>query len=57
MKIWFDTFRSQNFGKANIFINSDPEFWEFTFHHHGVYDLPAIISKVSLSTILKTRFE
>jgi len=56
--VWMGNIRGNNYGSEHRTLNSsDSEFWKFTFHHFGTYDLPAIIDKVtSVSGYSKLNF-
>ncbi|XP_055839358.1 lipase 3-like [Episyrphus balteatus] len=45
--VWMGNVRGNRYSKNHTSLNSDyQEFWDFTFHEMGKYDLPAIIDYV-----------
>ncbi|CAH0715862.1 unnamed protein product, partial [Brenthis ino] len=50
--IWFGNVRGNRYSRRHITLNPDrdPTFWNFSFHEHGYYDLPAIINTILKKT-------
>ncbi|KAI4494865.1 hypothetical protein M0804_001066 [Polistes exclamans] len=46
--VWLGNFRGNVYTKAHVNMSTaDPNFWEFSFHELGIYDLPAMISYIT----------
>ncbi|XP_041969049.1 lipase 1-like [Aricia agestis] len=44
--VWLANFRGTVYSSHENYTKNDCRFWEFSFHEHGKYDLPATIDKV-----------
>ncbi|XP_023337599.1 lipase member K [Eurytemora carolleeae] len=45
--VWLGNVRGNRYGSEHTKLSDlEPDFWKFTFHHFGTYDIPAIIEKV-----------
>uniref|UniRef100_A0A8D8ZV49 Lipase 1 n=2 Tax=Cacopsylla melanoneura TaxID=428564 RepID=A0A8D8ZV49_9HEMI len=45
--VWVGNFRGNNNGKRHVNMTSDNEdFWKFSFHELGIYDLPAFVDYI-----------
>lgn len=46
--VWLGNSRGNKYSRRHLYMdpNSDPLFWEFSFHEHAVYDLPATIDTI-----------
>lgn len=46
--VWAGNVRGNKYGRNNIYLNpdTDKEFWNFSFHEYGFYDLAAIIDTI-----------
>ncbi|CAH2088382.1 unnamed protein product [Euphydryas editha] len=44
--VWLTNFRGNIYTAHKNYTRNDPKFWEYSFHEHGKYDLPACIDKV-----------
>ncbi|XP_034831832.1 lipase 1-like [Maniola hyperantus] len=46
--VWIGNTRGNRYARRHVYLNPDEdvEFWDFSFHEHGFYDLPAIIDFV-----------
>ncbi|CAK1554548.1 unnamed protein product [Leptosia nina] len=46
--VWFANVRGNIYSRRHIHLNPDvdKDFWEFSFHEHGYYDLAAIIDRI-----------
>lgn len=44
--VWLANFRGNIYTSHRNYTRNDPKFWEYSFHEHGKYDLPACIDKV-----------
>lgn len=42
--VWIGNARGNVYSRKHISLSTnDPKFWEYSFHEHGIYDLPAMI--------------
>ncbi|XP_063239096.1 lipase 3-like [Bacillus rossius redtenbacheri] len=45
--VWLGNFRGTNYAKKHVSLNlTDKQFWDFSWHELGVYDLPAMVDYV-----------
>nr|XP_012138723.1 PREDICTED: lipase 3-like isoform X2 [Megachile rotundata] len=45
--VWFGNFRGNTYSRAHVSLSiSDLQFWEFSWHESGIYDLPAMITYI-----------
>ncbi|XP_026490165.1 lipase 3-like [Vanessa tameamea] len=44
--VWLANLRGTIYSSHQNYTKNNPKFWEFSFHEHGKYDLPASIDKV-----------
>ncbi|XP_062141905.1 lipase 1-like [Drosophila sulfurigaster albostrigata] len=45
--IWLMNIRGNRYSRKHIrYATSDRQFWDFSFHEHGVYDIPAVIDYI-----------
>ncbi|CAH2096572.1 unnamed protein product [Euphydryas editha] len=46
--VWLGNCRGNRYSRRHVYLDpdNDPLFWEFSFHEHAVYDLPAIIDTI-----------
>ncbi|CAG9128644.1 unnamed protein product [Plutella xylostella] len=44
--VWIANFRGTMYSSHKTLPKSDAQFWDFSFHEHGKYDLPATIDKI-----------
>ncbi|XP_064072778.1 lipase 1-like [Vanessa tameamea] len=46
--VWLGNCRGNRYARRHTYLDPDKDssFWDFSFHDHGVYDLPAIIDKI-----------
>ncbi|CAG5057873.1 unnamed protein product [Parnassius apollo] len=44
--VWIGNLRGNYYTSHQNLTRSDPKFWEYSFHEHGKYDVPAQIDKV-----------
>ncbi|KAL1458913.1 hypothetical protein WDU94_010937 [Cyamophila willieti] len=45
--LWFGTYRGTNYGRKHVNLTTkDKQFWDFSFHEIGYYDLPAMIDHI-----------
>lgn len=43
--VWLGNFRGSKYSLNHTFLNvSTSKFWDFSFHEHGLYDLPATLN-------------
>lgn len=54
--VWVGNSRGSRYSRRHLFLdsNTDKEFWDFSFHELGYYDLPAMIDFVLDNTGTKT---
>ncbi|XP_012231415.1 lipase 3 [Linepithema humile] len=48
--IWLGNFRGNTYSRAHISLSpssSNAQFWDFSFHEMGIYDLPAMITYIT----------
>lgn len=46
--VWLGNIRGNTYSRAHVhLLPSDSEFWNFSFHEMGMYDLPAMISYIT----------
>ncbi|XP_072747886.1 lysosomal acid lipase/cholesteryl ester hydrolase-like [Anoplolepis gracilipes] len=46
--VWLGNFRGNTYSRAHISLSpSQKEFWDFSFHEMGIYDLPAMITYIT----------
>lgn len=49
--VWIGNFRGNTFSRRHAVLNpNSPEFWTFSWHEMGVYDLPALIDYILQQT-------
>ncbi|XP_017075098.1 lipase 3 [Drosophila eugracilis] len=49
--VWMANVRGNTYSKRHVrYTSDDPEFWDFSFHEMGVYDVPSIIDFVLMRT-------
>ncbi|XP_063627340.1 lipase 1-like [Cydia splendana] len=50
--VWAGNTRGNKYGRRHVKLNpdTDPAFWNYTFHEHGVYDLAAITDYILNAT-------
>ncbi|KAF2892874.1 hypothetical protein ILUMI_13300, partial [Ignelater luminosus] len=49
--VWLGNFRGSRYSKSHIYLKSnESEFWDFTFHEIGTYDLPAQLNLIYKNT-------
>ncbi|CAG5038335.1 unnamed protein product [Parnassius apollo] len=50
--IWFGNSRGNQYSRRHVSLNPDLDdiFWDFSFHEHGHYDLPAVIDTILVNT-------
>ncbi|XP_044010331.1 lipase 3-like [Aphidius gifuensis] len=42
--VWLGNYRGTNYGRSHIKLSpNDKKFWDFSFHEHGYYDVPASV--------------
>uniref|UniRef100_A0A8D8S4H0 Lipase 1 n=1 Tax=Cacopsylla melanoneura TaxID=428564 RepID=A0A8D8S4H0_9HEMI len=47
--VWLGSYRGSHHGRAHVNLTTqDEKFWNFSFHEHGYYDLPAMIDHILL---------
>ncbi|KAL1449449.1 hypothetical protein WDU94_001953 [Cyamophila willieti] len=47
--VWLGTYRGTHYGRTHVNLTTqDEKFWDFSFHEHGYYDLPAMIDHILL---------
>ncbi|XP_045536365.1 lipase 1-like [Papilio machaon] len=53
--LWFGNIRGNKYSRNHVRLNPDKDvqFWDFSFHENGYYDLPAIIDRVLNETGFK----
>ncbi|XP_047027848.1 lipase 3-like [Helicoverpa zea] len=44
--VWLGNLRGTVYSTHTNLTKNDPKFWDFSFHEHGKYDLPAMIDRV-----------
>ncbi|OWR49465.1 lysosomal acid lipase [Danaus plexippus plexippus] len=44
--VWLGNLRGDIYTSHTNYTRNNPKFWEYSFHEHGIYDLPASIDKV-----------
>ncbi|KAL1458981.1 hypothetical protein WDU94_011000, partial [Cyamophila willieti] len=45
--VWFATLRGTHYGRRHVNLTTeDQQFWDFTFHEHGYFDLPPMIDHI-----------
>nr|XP_034176014.1 lipase 3-like [Osmia lignaria] len=45
--VWFGNFRGNTYSRAHVSMSStDAEFWDFSWHESGIYDLPSMITYI-----------
>ncbi|XP_013164218.1 PREDICTED: lipase 1-like [Papilio xuthus] len=49
--VWLGNCRGNKYGRRHIYLDPDNNtFWDYTFHEHGYYDLPATIDNILFIT-------
>lgn len=49
--VWIGNFRGNTYSRRHVTLNPDrPEFWSFSWHEMGMYDLPATIDYILQAT-------
>lgn len=49
--VWLGNLRGNVYSRKHIKLNPDtPEFWNFSLHEHGYYDIPAMVDLIRLET-------
>ncbi|CAH2255156.1 jg7245 [Pararge aegeria aegeria] len=50
--LWFGNIRGNRYSRRHVKLNPDIDtsFWDYSFHEHGFYDLPAIIDTILWKT-------
>ncbi|CAB0010913.1 unnamed protein product [Nesidiocoris tenuis] len=49
--VWLGDLRGNPYTKHHKFLSPhDPRFWDFSFHEHGVYDLPAMVDFILMKS-------
>jgi lysosomal acid lipase/cholesteryl ester hydrolase len=50
--VWLGNNRGNKYSRNHMKLNpnADPKFWEYSFHEMGLYDIPAMISKIKRTT-------
>lgn len=49
--VWLLNVRGNTYSRENVCLQpTDPEFWQFSWHEIGVYDLPAVIDYILWET-------
>ncbi|XP_051159553.1 lipase 1-like isoform X2 [Leptopilina boulardi] len=49
--VWMGNFRGNIYSKSHINLDQkDEEYWDYSFHEMGIYDLPAMINYITEST-------
>ncbi|XP_063989510.1 lipase 3-like [Diachasmimorpha longicaudata] len=55
--VWLGNYRGNAFSQGNVNLSSsDIEYWDFSWHEMGIYDLPAMISYVVTATSQKVAY-
>ncbi|CAH2100276.1 unnamed protein product [Euphydryas editha] len=51
--VWVPNFRGNTYSRKHVRFdpNKDPDYWEFSFHEVGYYDIPAIIDYILSKTV------
>lgn len=46
--VWLGNFRGSIYSNKHLYLNSstDAAYWNFSFHEHGVYDIPAFVNYI-----------
>uniref|UniRef100_A0A8D8RT47 Lipase 1 n=1 Tax=Cacopsylla melanoneura TaxID=428564 RepID=A0A8D8RT47_9HEMI len=45
--VWLGSYRGGYYGRRHVKLTTeDEQFWDFSFHEHGVYDVPAMIDHI-----------
>lgn len=50
--VWFANIRGNRYSRRHVNLDPDKDasFWDYSFHEHGIYDLPAIIDTILWQT-------
>ncbi|KAL6264531.1 hypothetical protein P5V15_004638 [Pogonomyrmex californicus] len=50
--VWLGNFRGNTYSRAHVSLSpSNSQFWNFSFHEMGIYDLPAMITYIANVTL------
>lgn len=46
--VWLGNFRGSIYSTKHLYLNysTDAAYWNFSFHEHGVYDIPAFVNYI-----------
>ncbi|KAF6200511.1 hypothetical protein GE061_004954, partial [Apolygus lucorum] len=49
--VWLGDLRGNVYSRMHVTLSpEDPQFWDFSFHEHGYYDIPAMVDYIRLNT-------
>lgn len=52
--VWLGNFRGNTYSRNHMFLSPDSiEFWNYSFHEHGIYDIPAMIDYILSNTSME----